>query len=419
MESLNDFCGLQNQSFQVWNSTEKDFGSCFEYLAIICPANFILLLTSAYFVRKRPRIASYGLGVFIWMKLRIALSGLIFIAPLVEIVCSLSLESFHPPVFLLTNSLICLTWIINTFAVWRLRHLYLIKKCLPTPLLVATLFVFLTSVIQVYSVFRDVKSSNYRDFNHTYHGVKEYGTAVRSLLMVLYLVSLVQCYDSRGFATGGVQTPYSNEPGIQATDQGERRDLLRSISRGTFYSSTQCVPDDLGVAEDPHNCISKFFFWWVKKIMLKGYKGHIQSAEDLYLLPRSLRTSNIQEIFFKELYHRKEDNRPSRPETLVSKSSYSDFDESGSYVDVNFAPGSADGNEVFESNGDTVKRSLLAALHYSFGRKYYCLGVLKLLGDALGFAGPLLLHALVSYMENRKVLINISIKISLRLRIMA
>lgn len=414
MESLNDLCGLQNQTFQVWNSTQKDFGTCFEYLALICPANFILLLLSAYFVAKRPRISSYGLVVFIWVKLRIVLSCLIFLAPLVEIVCSFSLEPFHPPVFLLTNSLICLTWVVNTFAVWRLRHLYLLKKCLPTPLLVATLFVFSTSVIQVYSVFRSVKSSHHKDFNSTYHGVKEYGTAVRTLLMVLYLASLVQCYDGSGVNAGGIQASHSNEPGIQASDrdEGERQGLLRSISRGTFYG-TQCVSDDLGVAEDPNNYLSKFFFWWVKKIMLKGNQGRIQSAEDLYLLPRSLRTSNIQEIFFKELYSQKVDVRTSRPETIASRSSYSDFDDSGSIADVTFTPGSADDDRVFESNGSNVRRTLLGALHHSFGREYYCLGVLKLLGDALGFAGPLLLHALVSYMENRKVyyLIDISVTV--------
>ena len=30
---------------------------------------------------------------------------------------------------------------------------------------------------------------------------------------------------------------------------------------------------------------------------------------------------------------------------------------------------------------------------YSFGLQYYCVGLLNLTGDALSFAGPLLLHA--------------------------
>lgn len=35
-----------------------------------------------------------------------------------------------------------------------------------------------------------------------------------------------------------------------------------------------------------------------------------------------------------------------------------------------------------------------------FGVWYYCLGVLKLLADLLGFAGPLLLHELVDFVDS-------------------
>ena len=47
--------------------------------------------------------------------------------------------------------------------------------------------------------------------------------------------------------------------------------------------------------------------------------------------------------------------------------------------------------------------SIFWSLNKAFGLHFYLLGVLKLLADMIGFAGPLLLHALVSFMENRTV----------------
>lgn len=47
------------------------------------------------------------------------------------------------------------------------------------------------------------------------------------------------------------------------------------------------------------------------------------------------------------------------------------------------------------------KYSLLRVLHKCFGVQFYSIGVLKLVGDGLGFAGPLLLHELVTFIENK------------------
>lgn len=55
------------------------------------------------------------------------------------------------------------------------------------------------------------------------------------------------------------------------------------------------------------------------------------------------------------------------------------------------------------SHGQGSQVSLFWVMSRAFGLHYYPLGVLKLLADILGFAGPLLLHALVAFMENRNV----------------
>lgn len=47
--------------------------------------------------------------------------------------------------------------------------------------------------------------------------------------------------------------------------------------------------------------------------------------------------------------------------------------------------------------------SLLVALHKCFWFQFYSIGILKLIADCAGFAGPMLLNKLVSFIENREV----------------
>lgn len=46
-----------------------------------------------------------------------------------------------------------------------------------------------------------------------------------------------------------------------------------------------------------------------------------------------------------------------------------------------------------------VQPSLLKALYKAYGLPYLLLGIIKLLNDILGFAGPLLLNVLIRYLE--------------------
>lgn len=64
---------------------------------------------------------------------------------------------------------------------------------------------------------------------------------------------------------------------------------------------------------------------------------------------------------------------------------------------------------VVSVNADKLRRaicitpSLFTALHKSFGFEFYSIGVLRLLADTSGFAGPLLLSALITPRENSPV----------------
>lgn len=92
--------------------------------------------------------------------------------------------------------------------------------------------------------------------------------------------------------------------------------------------------------------------------MEKGAAGKLQSSEELFDLPDRLLTSHLALKLRKAL----------------NKSVYENL---------------------------TPNVSLLKALHVCFWKEFYSIGILKFISDLSGFAGPLLLHSLVSFIENK------------------
>ena len=425
MTNLQDFCGYKNGStFILWNRSNNDFGDCFTLVCLVCPANFLLFCSSFFFARRKLQISEFlERRLYILSKLQVLICALIALESLIEVSCSWSLKSYHPPIYLLSSSLVALAWISNAFTVWRNRHILLLKRCYPAVQVAVLILAFLMTCIQLYSVVLRIQRTDFYSLL-----IYEYGIITRIVLEVAFLVLLIPpaCASCNRI---GLNTDSSTavSTGIQAST--ERGSILRSASRGTFYSSTQCVSDDLGIAEDKSNFISKLTFWWVRPMMMKGYKGHLEGVEDLFLLPQSLSTKKIRILFSENFDSLDAQTNQDAATNQIQDDSYSSDTSiiffpgmQKSASDPNFrsryqnsmiqrittaSSNSAEYSEI-EGPGSTVpkvihNRSLLSALHHSFGLQYYCVGFLKLTGDGLSFAGPLLLHALVSFMENRQV----------------
>uniref|UniRef100_A0AAR2JB30 ATP-binding cassette, sub-family C (CFTR/MRP), member 10 n=1 Tax=Pygocentrus nattereri TaxID=42514 RepID=A0AAR2JB30_PYGNA len=98
------------------------------------------------------------------------------------------------------------------------------------------------------------------------------------------------------------------------------------------------------VAEDGCSCLSRLLYLWLNLQLKQGQRGELERPSDVFQLPRKLRTKAI-------------------------------------------------------TQRDRQEVKLLWVLHKAFGPRYYFLGVLKLLASLLAFAGPLLLSALVDFME--------------------
>ena len=131
--------------------------------------------------------------------------------------------------------------------------------------------------------------------------------------------------------------------------------------------------------------------------MIKGSKGGLSRARDLYDLPAQLRTRYIEDKFTAALL------KPMQEKSSTETSRTRQL--SGSSVDEvsneNIVPGVSYSHGRQTKEDTVLQRSLLAALNKCFGLEYYLLGILKLCSDLIAFTGPILLKYLVSYMENR------------------
>jgi ATP-binding cassette subfamily C (CFTR/MRP) protein 10 len=158
----------------------------------------------------------------------------------------------------------------------------------------------------------------------------------------------------------------------------------------TYDSITGLAPHPLNASkplEDRANPLSLITFWWLQPLMKAGSLGFIQKPEDLPFLPRKMSTSHVRERFQRSM-------GCERPTTIHRSSGNQSGIEEQSLHSMH---GSL--RNLTSSQSNPV--SLLRALNKSFGWHYYPLGLVKLFNDCLGFGGPLLLHQLVDFMENK------------------
>ncbi len=198
----------------------------------------------------------------------------------------------------------------------------------------------------------------------------------------------------------------------------------------------------IDASEDNANPLSRLSFWWVGPLMKRGALGLLQKPEDLLLLPNSLKTSKLRNRFrrargvsgedatqFLTEGARKDDREcrngggdagagagdtkigSSVPDDGAGNDSDMDSDSEIWYdsLSLNIQRKSSSATEQIETQDRKKKdviegdMSLFQSLNKAFGVHFYPLGILKLLADMLGFSGPLLLHALVSFMEKKNV----------------
>ncbi|CAL8351305.1 unnamed protein product [Boreogadus saida] len=158
----------------------------------------------------------------------------------------------------------------------------------------------------------------------------------------------------------------------------------------------ESAPPDTGamVAEDGSGCFSRLFYRWLDPLLERGRRGQLDGLGHVYHLPRALRTGVVTRHFSRCWQASQQEAsagvRGGGPRGGEWPRPVSRHLPAGSRTPPQ--------EEALPELGGDVR--LLGVLHLAFGWWYYALGVLKLVGNLLGFAGPLLLGQLVGFMED-------------------
>lgn len=134
------------------------------------------------------------------------------------------------------------------------------------------------------------------------------------------------------------------------------------------------------VAEDGSGCVSRLFYLWLNPLLARGRRGDLNRTADVYHLPRKLRTRVVCG-YFHQCWEACRGVRVGERQNQWPKP----------IADNQF-------QGVLALEGDV---GLLRVLHKAFGLRFYLLGVLKVTVNVSTFAGPLLLSALVNFVEEK------------------
>jgi len=463
MEGLMEFCYKPvlpsvgenfpaNSTFQVWYN--NDFGLCFEYLVFATFLNALFGVTSALYAgQKYTRIKRKRIPIA--LAVRAAVSLCVIVNTLVEFTASFKLATGRPYSVLLAEIVLIISWSIHLLSVLVLCSSVKHSGRGPLTLHAVWFLVFIGDIIHFRTVIRwTTNPSDYHnpslpnDVGYMYFALLlRITTYVNFGLQCLYVITLlfgvppatgdnikIPRNVARRLYTGSTQ--YHDEEREYLVAQ---QHLVTSETEGSLGYGLISVRDTQGqrkgavdfskleASEDKANIVSLLSFWWVLPLMKRGDLGFLQKPEDLLQLPKSLKTSNVREKFQTVLQWYRHANSSTILQSTSStthptgaENGFHPFKQTGQTEELepssllhslhsltSSTRGGAEKRPPKRNNGacedGSSRISLFWALNRAFGLHYYPLGVLKLLADGLGFAGPLLLHALVSFMENRNV----------------
>ncbi|XP_076803654.1 ATP-binding cassette sub-family C member 10-like isoform X2 [Clavelina lepadiformis] len=369
--SLTRFCGTE---FSIWSKLGDSFSVCFETFVFVLGPFLLLALTSSFYIgRLHP--PDVNLRVPSSFNIRRICTGVTLL---------LTFGVFMKDVILFkldTAGVVVLSCCVRTVALlahfiflWRLGMIHFDYK--RGPLLVnvswlLTLGFYGVQMERMVNLLLNNVEKKTIDVNVI---IDLFCYAIMLACQLTYLVTLGR--RNPRYRTVSILTNDDSNEQLEhnfATDGAERYYDISTTDLPAIVDEDECPADSAGL-------LSKLFFCWVQKLMRKGAKKTLLSESSVYKLPRELNTDTLCQKFSDKIHQNAED----------------DITESDRYVRLSRE----------DDKSQKSKRVLLRALHRQFGRGYYLLGLLKFGGDALGFAGPILLNFLVSYVENKEPVVN-------------
>ncbi|KAL6469214.1 hypothetical protein MHYP_G00227380 [Metynnis hypsauchen] len=345
--------------FLVWQN--GTLSPCFNQLICGCLAHAFTAVLSACYLSV-PRFSNTPLSLAVGWNLRAASALLLVLLFITDLVLALELQQQAIYLDILTNGCGIIAWLVHFMAVLALQRsgyrrtrgplLFVALAVLPVPNLAFTIAAY-------------IQDGEHLSTEHPWQVVRLALTVARAALILVYLLAFIfPCYKLR------------------------RESLLINADD----AAPLITPDPCGgemVAEDGCSCLSRLLYLWLNLQLKQGQRGELERPSDVFQLPRKLQTKAITQRFgqcWAQCLHQKAlrasqhlhgNARRDQQESLCGEGQPEELSE--------------------ERNHQEVK--LLWVLHKAFGPRYYFLGVLKLLASLLAFAGPLLLSALVDFME--------------------
>lgn len=403
---LREFCGPPNNDSIIWPHSK--YGYCKELLVFGLTSHAMLAVTSGLYIGYIQNTEHQNLKKSRALKCRQIVSFLTSLIPVIQIVWSLFNTQKLTPVEYLTYSCTFLAWVVHTVYLVKLRRAGIKHIRGHVPVLLMWPLTLLSTVVKVVEVVETLKHEDTSNLQEIEKILSFVGIALQLLYFLTVLPSPRHARANYERGQGRRIFPSIND---DATD--EESPLIRrsrSYSRDRYGALVE-----LGVAEEHANIFSKMVLSWIQPLMKRGARGDLRTADDVFRLPWELQTRNVEESF-SEVYFK-------------GSSAYSVTDYNTSYAstpmgNVNMPPDSLFSNEPLHGVNsyssdfeDTItneirsppsstcksqkKCTLLGALLGVFGVRYFALGVVKFVCDLLSFSGPLLLNALVSFMENK------------------
>ena len=423
---------LTDEEFILWE--DGDFGLCFEQVVISLLGFTSLALVSGIYCgihHRTARSRSFSRGP----SLKALITALLLVNSLVQLIGSFWLVRERPYAVLLSQVVEILCWLTHLVCLIVLSRSIRHNGYGPLPLNLAWALTLLFSVLH----FRT--SIQFTQFPDKYYNREPNTVGYLSLMLriVSYVQFGLQCvylvlllvpakHDSETrliIDVGEHSTQYSSRVPLLGRKKAE--ELITSESVDLHVESPQIATRSLKqlTSEDKANPLSLLSFWWLTPLMRRGASGHLQRPSDLPLLPRALSTARIRETF-QRILKRGQQTRPNlldptderslrsldrlsqySSQQSIPRVSINEAEDAEPYFNVTSSDHVIEDTPLSHIRTSTTPFSLIRALNRAFGLHYYPLGLMKLMVDCLGFAGPLLLHQLVGFMENRKVVLDI------------
>ena len=372
----NSLCGSEGAEVRIWEN--GDFNACFEKLIFSVLPHIVLILFSSYHFTRHQHLRRRGLITrYLTLHVRQVVCLLIISSALFLFSIKYAYNRTMPPlVYIIWGLVYTFCWLVHSCYVWRLHRLDNLSLRGCWPIVLATFFVFACHLVLLRTAIlkRIYNTQVFDDFEEIF-------VYITTAFHVAYISTFVR--SKRTVPVSGLLTsPPSSE-------------RLLNSSRDRVIHSNQICPEDMSWF------LPKLFFCWINSLMRKGYKGDINTVEDLFNLPEDLQTSNILQYF----YLTKQKCKPTPSGVTVPDSSYSlNLNPMDQLPNNEVTSGRQESQNPIRLSHQSEKqekcKTLLRLLLTAFGWEYFPLGTLKFFSDACSFCNPILLNLLITYISS-------------------